>query len=82
MNKTKHEKQIKVAEILYENGMELPLIEKITGVASLELLAKQIRLEESNSKIERKKGGISSHRGTYETKNIIYFRSGVRGTSG
>lgn len=54
MNKTKHEKQTKLAEILYENGMELPLIEKITGVASLELLAKQIRLEESNSKIERK----------------------------
>lgn len=57
MNKTKHEKQIKLAEILYENGMELPLIEKITGVASLELLAKQIRLEESNSKIERNKVG-------------------------
>lgn len=38
MNKTKHEKQIKLAEILYENGMELPLIEKITGVAQFGII--------------------------------------------
>lgn len=45
----RHRKQIELAEILFESGMELPLIEKITGVTSLELLADQIALGENDS---------------------------------
>ena len=55
MNKTKHEKQIKLAEILYENGMELPLIEKITGVASLELSFYRTNTEHDSYGIQRKR---------------------------
>lgn len=45
----RHQKQVELAEILFESGMELPVIEKITGIDSIELLADQIALDEDNN---------------------------------
>lgn len=49
MKDKNYQRQLKLAEVLFESGMELPVIEKITGVEGPDLLAQQI-LSEKNSK--------------------------------
>lgn len=54
-DKERRKANLEIASILFENGMDFAVIEKITDIKPVELLASKISVEDKNAKPTRRR---------------------------